>query len=306
MMPNWFCVSSTGQSAFIDTSVKKLEISGLSKALTAKSRVLVGHNLFTDLIFLYQAFIGSLPSTITEFQQKIHALFPMVIDTKYMATRETLTNSRQASSLQDLHEDLKSQRTPQICLDGPFKSYQTRQVLHEAGYDSYLTAQIVLKLAAKLDASLPVRDPHIDATQAENPFELPSESVDTVSSDDDGGVALNPPSDALHSANRFHVLSVPIPAKKNVRQVSLLDSDIDDDMAGSPPLVAADILADATVENCLEPLHSGYADLCDDETGRDDFVPPFTAHFWRAYANKLRVYGTQDEVCELDGDITRE
>ncbi|KAL5351369.1 hypothetical protein ACLOAV_003226 [Pseudogymnoascus australis] len=279
--PTWFCVNSAGQSAFIDTSLKKLELSSLSKALTAKSRVLVGHNLFTDLIFLYRTFIGDLPPTVTEFQEKIHALFPMVIDTKYMATREALVDSRQSSSLQDLHQDLKSQHTPQICLPEEFRSYQNRHLLHEAGYDSYLTAQIFLKLAAKLDAGRPNCS---DVTHAVDSLRRSTGSTDSTSSDEDGGVLLDLPLNAPHSANRFQVLSEASPVKKKARQASLLDSDIEDDMTGSPPLGqdgAVNMLADAACGN--------------------DFVPPLTAPFWRVYANKLRVYGTLDEVCELDG-----
>ncbi|KFY87214.1 hypothetical protein V498_07252 [Pseudogymnoascus sp. VKM F-4517 (FW-2822)] len=279
--PTWFCVNSDGQSAFIDTSLKKLELSSLSKALTAKSRVLVGHNLFTDLIFLYRTFIGDLPPTVTEFQEKIHALFPMVIDTKYMATREALVGSRQSSSLQDLHQDLKSQRTPQICLLEEFRSYQNRHLLHEAGYDSYLTAQIFLKLAAKLDGGRPNRS---DVTHAVDSLRASTGSTGSTSSDEDGGVLLDLPLNAPRSANRFQVLSEASPVKKKARQASLLDSDIEDDMTGSPPLGqdgAVNMLADATCGN--------------------DFVPPLTAPFWRVYANKLRVYGTLDEVCELDG-----
>ncbi|KFY74113.1 hypothetical protein V499_05838 [Pseudogymnoascus sp. VKM F-103] len=275
--PNWFCVNAAGQSAFIDTSLKKLELSSLAKALAAKSRVLVGHNLFTDLIFLYHTFIGKLPPTVTEFQEEIHALFPMVIDTKYMATRDKLIDSRQSSSLQDLHQDLKSQRIPDICLPEEFRSYQNRHQLHEAGYDSYLTAQIFLKLAAKLDVGHPK---HNIATHAVDPFELSIGSADSTSSDDDsGGVVLDP---APHSANRFQVLTEPSPVKKKARQSSLLDSDIEDDMTGSPPLAQdGAVFGDAARGN--------------------DFVPALTAPFWRVYANKLRVYGTLDEVCELDG-----
>ena len=118
-----------------------------------------------------------------------------------------------------------------------------------------------------------------------DPFELSTtRSADSTSSDDDDGVLLNPPPDAPHSANRFQVLSEPSPVKKKARQASLLDSDIEDDMTGSPPLGqdgTASVLANAARGN--------------------DFVPPLTAPFWRVYANKLRVYGTMDEVCELDG-----
>ncbi|KFX94431.1 hypothetical protein O988_06301 [Pseudogymnoascus sp. VKM F-3808] len=265
--PNWFCVNSNGQSAFIDTTYKKLELATLIKALADRPlRVLVGHNLFTDLIFLYHTFIGNLPATVTEFQEKIHALLPMVIDTKYMATREVLGDSRQSSSLQDLHQDLKSQRTAQICLPEGFRSYQNRHQLHEAGYDSYLTAQIFIKLAAKIHGSLRSSK---DAKHAVDPFELSTGSAGSTSSDEDGGVLLNP------------VLS---PVKKKVRQASLLDSDIEDDMTGSPPLG-----------------HDGTESFIADANRKNDFVPALTEPFWWVYANKLRVYGTTDEVCDLDG-----
>jgi hypothetical protein len=115
-----------------------------------------------------------------------------------------------------------------------------------------------------------------------DPFELSTGFADSTSSDDDsGGVVLDP---APHSANRFQVLTEPSPMKKKARQASLLDSDIEDDMTGSPPLGqdgVVSVLADAARGN--------------------DFVPPLTAPFWRVYANKLRVYGTLDEVCDLDG-----
>lgn len=202
----------------------------------------------------------------------------MVIDTKYMATRGTLTDSRQSSSLQDLHQDLKSQRIPDICLPEEFKLYQTRHLLHEAGYDSYLTAQIFLKLAAKLDGGRLNRN---NTTHAVDPFELSAGSVDSTSSDKDGGVVLDPQPDAPHSANRFQILSELSPVKKKARQTRLLDSDIEDDMVSSPPLGQ-----DGTAS---VPVHG------------NDFVPPLTAPFWRVYANKLRVYGTMDEVCDLDG-----
>lgn len=207
----------------------------------------------------------------------------MVIDTKYMATREALIDSRQSSSLQDLHQDLKSQCRPQICLPEGFRSYQNRHVLHEAGYDSYLTAQIFLKLAAKLEDSLLNRN---DAIHAADTIAPCAGYADIASSDEDisGGVLLKLPSDVLQSANRFEALSEASPVKKKARQASLLDSDIEDDMTGSPPLGqdgASSVLANIAPGN--------------------DFVQPLTAPFWRVYANKLRVYGTLDEVCELDG-----
>lgn len=288
MEPSWFCIDSEGQSAFTDTAMKKLEISAIAKALEAKSRVLVGHNLFTDLIFIYKTFIGSLPDTVVEFQQKVNELFPLVIDTKYMATQENLLNSRQASSLQDLHENLKSQQNPKIRLAEGFEGYETRHALHEAGYDSWLTAQIFLKISAKLQAGLPVRDLYIDRTQLDNPGPEAASLVDGMSSDggeeEDGGVKLDLSLDMNQkAANRFHAFSAGSPVKKKAKVTNVMDTDIEDDMRASLSL------------DGLKPSDEPRTVAGDWKT----FIAPMRSPFWGLYANKLRVYGTDTEICDL-------
>ena len=59
----------------------------IKKKLKDKQTVLVGHNLFADLVNFYRCFLGALPERVEDFQRAIHELFPLVIDTKYMATR---------------------------------------------------------------------------------------------------------------------------------------------------------------------------------------------------------------------------
>ena len=36
---------------------------------------------------------------------------------------------------------------------------------------------------------------------------------------------------------------------------------------------------------------------------RHNMIPPFDVDFWRVYGNKLRCYGTQEEVCDLTGKL---
>jgi poly(A)-specific ribonuclease len=48
-------------------------------------KVLVGHNCFLDLMFIYSQFIDVLPQTHQVFIQKVHELFPQIYDTKLMA-----------------------------------------------------------------------------------------------------------------------------------------------------------------------------------------------------------------------------
>lgn len=49
---------------------------------------LVGHNIFMDLIYLWQCFYGDLPDRVEEFEKLLHEKFPMLIDTKYIFTHD--------------------------------------------------------------------------------------------------------------------------------------------------------------------------------------------------------------------------
>lgn len=95
----------------------KLDVRQLServKGQLKKNRpVLVGHNMFSDLLFLYSCFIGPLPDTLQEFNTVIHGLFPMLADTKYMATHDCGIMARQ-SSLEDLNVNLAHLENPKI------------------------------------------------------------------------------------------------------------------------------------------------------------------------------------------------
>lgn len=110
-------------------------IHSLLKALKNKQHVLVGHNLFTDLIFIYQTFVGTLPDQVTEFNKRIHELFPKVFDTKYLATQAG-SSMRTKSGLKDLCDELKARHNPFITLAERHVSYGIRSREHEAGYDS--------------------------------------------------------------------------------------------------------------------------------------------------------------------------
>jgi poly(A)-specific ribonuclease len=113
----------------------KNTIQSLLKALKSKPRVLVGHNLFIDLIFIYQTFVGTLPDKVTEFNKRIHELFPKVFDTKYLATQAG-SSMRTKSGLKDLCDDLKTRQNPFIALAERHVAYGVQSREHEAGYDS--------------------------------------------------------------------------------------------------------------------------------------------------------------------------
>ena len=75
--PRNFARNKNGEPIFVDLEAMTRDLDTLRTELKSKRTVLVGHNVFTDLMNLYRVFLGPLPDKVEEFQQAIHALFPM-------------------------------------------------------------------------------------------------------------------------------------------------------------------------------------------------------------------------------------
>jgi poly(A)-specific ribonuclease len=73
----------------------------------------VGHNLFLDLVYLWQCFYGDLPDRVEEFIQLLHAKFPVLIDTKYIFTHEC-GDMNPVASLDIIDEACKHITNPEI------------------------------------------------------------------------------------------------------------------------------------------------------------------------------------------------
>lgn len=83
----------------------------LKQKLRDNPPILVGHNLFMDLVNFIGCFFGPLPDSVEDFKVMAHELFPTVVDTKYMATYDCGSiNPR--SSLVDINNDLLQIATP--------------------------------------------------------------------------------------------------------------------------------------------------------------------------------------------------
>ncbi|GAM87239.1 hypothetical protein ANO11243_052610 [Dothideomycetidae sp. 11243] len=81
--------------------------------LEGRPRPIIGHNMFLDLVYLYKTFIGLLPDKVADFAAKLHELFPVIVDTKYLATHKC-GDINPMSSLQQLAEKMDRQKTPLI------------------------------------------------------------------------------------------------------------------------------------------------------------------------------------------------
>ncbi|GAB7348706.1 hypothetical protein MBLNU459_g7445t1 [Dothideomycetes sp. NU459] len=177
----------TAEPIFVHLENLKSKFYRAKHLLRNKKTPLVGHNLFLDLIYLYRTFIGELPDTVEEFSELIHALFPTIVDTKYMATHNC-GDINPASSLEQIADQLKVQQYPTLEIDAEFAKYDGTTAFHEAGYDSMLTAQVAIRLSAKLEhASSSV----VGGSFAESKATLEVGSEPSTPPDDGGGVTLS-------------------------------------------------------------------------------------------------------------------
>ncbi|KAH0174010.1 CAF1-domain-containing protein, partial [Aureobasidium melanogenum] len=145
-----FATTLGGVSGFVDLDHLKSRFNRAKHMIRNKKTALFGHNLFLDLIYFYRTFIGALPDTVDEFGSLIHELFPIIVDTKYMATHNCGDINPQ-SSLEQIAEKLSEQQKPNVITHEQYNKYTNTTAFHEAGYDSMLTAEVAVRLSAKLE-----------------------------------------------------------------------------------------------------------------------------------------------------------
>ncbi|MCJ1436352.1 hypothetical protein MMC27_005731 [Xylographa pallens] len=167
--PISFASCLDGNPVWLDLKELQREFNEVQAKLSKQRTVLIGHNLFMDLINFYKCFFGALPDTLAEFQELIHGLFPLIVDTKYMSTHNN-SNINARSGLDELDADLHKMSIPTIGESNPtnplfhtltqfpvlhkdHSKYSDLSIAHEAGYDSLMTARVVIRLSAKLEAA---------------------------------------------------------------------------------------------------------------------------------------------------------
>lgn len=126
-------------------------VSMLQEKLKMKRRVLVGHNCFTDLLFLYNCFVGDLPKSVEDFRREMMSLVTLVVDTKFLGSAELGRYAH--TELGALEGSTQRYALPLIKTPSDFDRYAEKKSPHEAGYDSLLTANIAVKLSAHMETS---------------------------------------------------------------------------------------------------------------------------------------------------------
>lgn len=98
----------------LKTGVIALRFEKMLHKLKAKRTILVGHNLFLDLIYFFMCFFGPLPDRVEGFQSVVGQLFPLVFDTKYLADKINDNSPLYRSSLEEIDRELSRLAVPII------------------------------------------------------------------------------------------------------------------------------------------------------------------------------------------------
>lgn len=312
--PISFASCGDSNPVWLDGRELNREFNEIKSRLHQTRTVLVGHNVFMDLINLYKCFFGALPDTVEEFQCIMHELFPLIIDTKYMATHNN-TDLNARSGLDELYADSQRQTIPSIALHKDHCKYHDMAVAHEAGYDAFITAKILIRLSAKLEA----HGLYIDSD--DEGWHTPGEDGSVLSSRSNG-VSVT--------------ARVPIPVedpfitkrKKNtevVRENTLFshagrfdllhestgdteeEDEADDEAESHFEDVHAENLRDngrvgaPAIDEWSTMTSAPRKVAANTEKAPSRLMPPWDSDFWNVYGNKLRVNGTVEGVCHLVG-----
>ncbi|KAH8429420.1 CAF1 family ribonuclease [Aspergillus melleus] len=110
-----YCFRSTMSTSTAVNSQASLKMFSekMKQKLQTHRPVLVGHNLFVDLVYFCRCFFGPLPESVQDFQSMVHKMFPVLVDTKYLATHNC-GSIIPRSSLSEINEKLLQTATPKI------------------------------------------------------------------------------------------------------------------------------------------------------------------------------------------------
>jgi poly(A)-specific ribonuclease len=345
----WFAKDPVnGSDIFFDEQDFTARFNRAAAHLKTRRPVLVGHNLFTDLIYLYHSFIGQLPDTVSEFRIRIHNLFPTIVDTKYLATHNC-GNINPASSLEQIEETLRTQKVPSIQTHAQHTKYVSREAFHEAGYDSLLTARVMILLSANLEAAgkyVPEAgsDEEYDTAPEDLGEDPPGEGPDgngpTPAKDIPTG-----PKRSMTRKRKSKEENVKVKSRFGTKTTfdALMSGDDSSPERGIPnstsllnghkpttarapshsPLPSPQIISGLVdkKKSSLNPTAKpfGATSSQQEETSKaldkqeeiskaaekqenkvPSLMPPFECDFWRVYGNKLRIFGTEERVLDLD------
>ena len=336
--PRTFNKTPENEPFWIDLNEVVREFHELRRRLSNKRMVLVGHNIFIDLVNFYKCFFGPLPDKVEDFQSVMHQLFPMIIDTKYLATHNSVAlNAR--SGLEELDEELSKLTEPVIGMSRVMERVEANLVVethhehpkyisatpsHEAGYDSYLTAKVLIRLSAQLEAAghyidVPVgdEDDHTMPEERKSLSENTKVSLASVRTQDKCDSTRHRATDndaslQKKTTNGTNLGALSSRLYKPVKKISKSNQQPYQPYKKTPfsHSTIFDILVTTEYDDEEEPGSEAETPVLAsttpavvishvDSVPRPRLMPPWESDFWNVYGNKLRVNGTLEGVCIL-------
>ncbi|RAL14819.1 mitochondrial 54S ribosomal mL46 domain-containing protein [Aspergillus homomorphus CBS 101889] len=269
--PHYFINIMEGLPGRLKGSLKDFS-DRIKRRLQTNRPVLVGHNLFTDLIYFCRCFFGPLPDRVEDFQAMAHQMFPVLMDTKYMATHDC-GSINPTSSLQEINDNLVAIPYPRISVHPQHSKYHAQGIDHEAGYDSLLTAQVFIKLSAQLR----------DRGANENPTPSHPQAPDQAS--------------ARRQSQHMDQARVSLPIRPKPSNVQIMFGTVMVNKVIENPVGNDSILPPGADEMALSPNVSPQVQQ---KVNKGELIPRLGARFWSVYGNKLRVFGpsaSDSRVC---------
>lgn len=126
---------------------------------TVKPIPIVGHNIFFDLLFIYDKFIMDLPDKFHEYKDSLNKHFPLIYDNKLITSR--LASTFDNTKLEAIYKNIKKNKYDiyiDIKQDIPlgFANYSeidSGKNFHDAGYDSLITGRCFIYVLKAIENS---------------------------------------------------------------------------------------------------------------------------------------------------------
>ena len=126
-------------------SNNELGFSQFIQIIIDKKIPIIGHNIYFDMMFIYDKLIGDLPKDFYSFKTKIHYYFPKIYDTKAIGMS---LGKYERTKLDDLYKTLCKRNYNNYVnfysdVTNGFSIYNDfeNNKLHDAGYDSIITGR---------------------------------------------------------------------------------------------------------------------------------------------------------------------
>eukprot|EP01094_Clydonella_sp_ATCC50884_P010859 TRINITY_DN20678_c0_g1_i1.p1 TRINITY_DN20678_c0_g1~~TRINITY_DN20678_c0_g1_i1.p1 ORF type:complete len:556 (+),score=179.18 TRINITY_DN20678_c0_g1_i1:35-1669(+) len=123
-------------------------------ALRESKKLIVGHNMFLDVLHLYHHFVDPLPESCVKFKKGVQEHFPNLLDTKFFANHcPPFEGVFSATNLGDLYQATKEAPFGHVTVEltderGHYSGAHS-ELGHEAGFDAYITGSVFLQLSCK-------------------------------------------------------------------------------------------------------------------------------------------------------------